>query len=27
MAKNILTEENFQKLQKVIDENKGKKGA
>lgn len=27
MAKNILTEENFQKLQKVINENKGKKGA
>ncbi|SET47486.1 NADH-quinone oxidoreductase subunit E [Natronincola peptidivorans] len=27
MAKNVLTEENFQKLQKVIDENKGKRGA
>ncbi|AOY74794.1 complex I 24 kDa subunit family protein [Clostridium formicaceticum] len=27
MAKKILTEENFQKLQKVIDANKGKSGA
>lgn len=27
MAKNILTEENFEKLQKVIDQNKGKRGA
>lgn len=27
MAKNILTEENFQKLQKAIDANKDKKGA
>lgn len=27
MAKNFLTEENFKKLQKVIDENKSKKGA
>lgn len=27
MAKNIFTEENFRKLQKTIDENRGKKGA